>query len=364
MEEIVQLTKDLIRFKTTRDQPAEINRCADFIAAYLENCGIEYQRLAHQNVPSIIVVPPGRTVPVILMSHIDVVDGPAEMFIPCEMDGKLFGRGSIDDKYAVALSLVLLKEHRQKIEQRGGSRDALPLGILITGDEEVGGANGAEKALDRISADFCIALDGGRVDQIIVKEKGILHLKLIAEGKTAHASRPWLGSNAVENLIADYHVLKSYFERPAPDKWHRTLNLSRIRAGQSINQVPDLAEAEFDIRYTESDDMDKLVEDIRQKISGRIVVEKKEPLFIGGDSPYLDLLLETHDGLKLDREHGASDARFLSQYGIKGIVWGADGDLSQHSETEHVNIESISRLYGILNRFLQKIMDKGNILTR
>ena len=360
MEEIVQLTKDLIRYKTTHDNPAEINRCADFIETYLKNHRIEYRRLSYQDVPSIIVAPTDRTVPVIFMSHIDVVDGPAEMFVPYETDGKLYGRGSIDDKYAVALSLVLVKEYRQKIQQQGGSQDDLPLGIIITGDEEIGGANGAEKALPEVSADFCIALDGGRVDQIIIKEKGIVQLKLIAEGKAAHASRPWLGANAVENLIADYHILRSYFKESAPDKWHRTLNLSRIRAGQSINQVPDRAEAEFDIRYTETDDMDKLVEDIRKKINGRIVVEKKEPLFIGGDSPYLDLLLEIHGGIKLDREHGASDARFLSQYGIKGIVWGADGDLSQHSETEHVNIESISRLYGVLNRFLQKIIDKGN----
>ena len=364
MEEIVQLTKNLIRYKTTHDHPEEINRCADFIESYLKSHGVKYQRLSHQDVPSIIVAPHNQTVPVILMSHIDVVDGPEEMFVPYEMEGKLFGRGSIDDKYAVALSMVLLKEFWQQIQQKGGNQEDLPLGIIITGDEEVGGANGAEKALSQISADFCIALDGGRVDQIIVKEKGIVQLKLIAEGKTAHASRPWLGANAVENLIADYHILRSYFKESAPDKWHRTLNLSRIQAGQSINQVPDRAEAEFDIRYTETDDMDKLVEDIRKEISGRIVVEKKEPLFIGGDSPYLDLLLEIHGGIKLDREHGASDARFLSQYGIKGIVWGADGDLSQHSENEHVNIESISKLYGVLNRFLQKILDKGNILAQ
>jgi succinyl-diaminopimelate desuccinylase len=359
MEEIVRLTKDLIAYKTTHNQPEEISRCADFVETYLTNHGISYRRFNHEGVPSILVAPQDATVPVMLMAHIDVVDGPAEMFVPYEKDGKLFGRGSIDDKYAVALSLVLLKEHWQRIQQRGGSQGELPLGILITGDEEVGGANGARKALSRVSTDFCIALDGGRVDQIIVKEKGIVHLKLIAEGKTAHAARPWLGTNAIENLIADYHVLRSHFEVSAPDHWHRTLNFSRIQAGKSINQVPDYAEAVFDIRYTASDDMDKLVEEIRKNINGRLVVEKIEPVFIGGDSPHLDLLLDIHKGISVDREHGASDARFLSQYGIKGIVWGADGELSQHSETEHVSIESIGKLYGILDRFLQRVPEIG-----
>ena len=53
-------------------------------------------------------------------------------------------------------------------------------------------------------------------------------------------------------------------------------------------------------------------------------------------------------------EHGASDARFLAEHGIKGAVWGADGDQSQHSPEEHVNIQSLDRLYGILDRFLAR----------
>jgi succinyl-diaminopimelate desuccinylase len=53
-------------------------------------------------------------------------------------------------------------------------------------------------------------------------------------------------------------------------------------------------------------------------------------------------------------EHGASDARFLSDHGIKGIVWGANGDLSQHSLNEHVNIDSVARLYELLDEFMKK----------
>ena len=82
---------------------------------------------------------------------------------------------------------------------------------------------------------------------------------------------------------------------------------------------------------------------------------RKEPLFVGGESPYLDLLLNISEGTCVDCEHGASDARYLSQYGMKGIVWGADGEMSQHTSTEHVNIESIGRLYKLLDRFMGKV---------
>jgi hypothetical protein len=36
-------------------------------------------------------------------------------------------------------------------------------------------------------------------------------------------------------------------------------------------------------------------------------------------------------------------------------VWGADGDMSQHSGEEHVNIESVSALYRILDEFVGRI---------
>ena len=354
MEEIIKLTEDLIRFKTMHSQPAEIKRCISFIEDFLKTCGAKYQRLDHAGTPSIIVMPQNNAAPILLMSHIDVVDGPDDLFNPRVKDDALYGRGSIDDKYAVALSLVFVKNYLQQLQKEGKDQNDLPFGIIITADEEIGGANGAQKALKKIKAEFCIALDGGGLNKIVIKEKGIVKLKLIARGKTAHGARPWLGENAIENLINDYQVLKTNFEISAPEHWHRTLNFSWIQAGKVSNQVPDYAEALFDIRYTENDDMEALFKNIQREIKGELVVEKKEPLFEGGDSPYLDLLLQIATDSKVGFEHGASDARFLSAHGIKGIVWGANGDMSQHSADEHVNIDSLYRLYDLLDAFINQ----------
>jgi succinyl-diaminopimelate desuccinylase len=354
MEEIITLTKDLIGFKTMHSQPDEIQRCIAFIEVYLKKCGAGYQRLDHDNIPSIIVMPQNNVAPILLMSHIDVVDGPDELFNPQIKDNALHGRGSIDDKYAAALSLVLVKNHLKQLSENSKTQNDLPFGVLITADEEIGGANGARKALEKIKAEFCIALDGGSLQKIVIKEKGAIKLKLVARGKTAHGARPWRGENAIENLINDFQVLKTNFELSAPDHWHRTLNFSRIQAGKASNQVPDYAEALFDIRYTENDDMEAVFQNIQNEIKGELVVEKKEPLFEGGDSPYLDLLLEIATDTEVGFEHGASDARFLSAHGIKGIVWGANGDMSQHSADEHVNIDSLYKLYDLLDAFINQ----------
>lgn len=358
MEEIVDLTESLIRFKSTHSRPEEIRACAEFIGSYLSQHGIRWKRLDRDGVPSIVALPKENEATVLLMSHIDVVEAPDGLFEPFVKEGRLYGRGSIDDKYAAALSMVLFKECLARFRDKGGDQGDLPFGLLITGDEEVGGKNGAKKALEEVKASFCIALDGGGLHKIVTKEKGILRLKLTSKGKAAHGARPWLGENAIENLISDYRKIKSFFDVTAPEHWHRTLNFSVLHAGGSVNQVPDHAEALFDIRYTENDDMDALVEEMRKHIRGQLTVEAKEPMFQSGGSPYLDLLLRIAQDTEVGFEHGASDARFLSDYGIEGIVWGADGDMSQHSQEEHLNIESAVALYRILDTFVG-VVGKG-----
>ena len=347
IEEIVSLTEALIRFRTTGKNPEEIRRCAAFVEGWLKDRGVDCRTVEHGGVPSVVALPRSGHAPVLLMSHIDVVDGPDDLFEPHEKDGSLYGRGAIDDKYAAALSMILLRE-RQK---RGGKPS---LGVLITGDEEVGGKNGAKKALAHVRAGFCIALDGGSLKKVVVKEKGILRLRLTASGKTAHGARPWLGENAIETLMADCAEIRTFFQLDAPDHWHRTMNLGKIEGGKSINQVPDRAEAVFDIRYTEEDDVDALVAEMRTRVKSDIEVMEKEPIFIGGDSPYLDLLLSVSEGTVTGFEHGASDARHLADFGIRSVIWGADGDMSQHTENEHVLIDSVYALYDRLDRFLQK----------
>ncbi len=146
MEELVTLTEDLIRFKTMHSQPAEIQRCVSFIEDYLKQCGATYRRLDHADIPSVIVMPQSNFAPILLMSHIDVVDGPDDLFNPRVKGDALYGRGSIDDKYAAALSLVFVKNYLQQLQKEGKDQKDLPFGIIITADEEIGGANGSESA--------------------------------------------------------------------------------------------------------------------------------------------------------------------------------------------------------------------------
>jgi succinyl-diaminopimelate desuccinylase len=356
MIDVVDLTQSLIRFKSTQSRPEEIRACFAFMEDLLTRHGVGFRRFEQEGVPTLLVLRPDGYAPVLLMSHVDVVDAAEELFEPRVENGRLYGRGSIDDKYAAALSLALAIAHLERLKAAGKTQAELPFGLLISGDEEVGGHNGARAALGQLRADFAIALDGGNLRKIVTKEKGILRLKLVARGRTAHGARPWLGENAIEKLIADVARLKAHFEVTAPGHWHRTLNFSRIQAGKAMNQVPDYAEAFFDIRFTENDDMEAVVAAIRGDIQGELEVFGREPLFQAGDSPLLERLVQAAGTPELGCEHGASDARFLSEYGIPGVVWGPDGDSSAHAPDEHINIDSLLRLHRHLDEFLSGLL--------
>lgn len=352
INEITELISDLIRFRSMHQFPDEINACADYAQSYLEASGAPVQRIQNNSTPSILVFPESGFAPVFLMSHIDVVDGPDSLFSPFEKDGNLYGRGSYDDKYAVAVSLRLMKTALERMKKNGENLKNPPFGIVITGDEEIGGENGARAALRHIRSNFCIALDGGDLRHIVTQEKGIITARLVSKGTAAHGSRPWMGDNAIVKLFKDYEKLVPLFDIREDDNWRKTINFSMVQGGKSFNQVPDTAEALFDIRYTETDDVDALIAEMRSRTEGEIHIDTIEPVFSGGKTHYLGLLLKIAGDSAVGLEHGASDARFLSEYGIDGVVWGADGDLSQHCADEHVNIESVDKLYRMLDTFI------------
>jgi len=354
MIEIIDLTKDLVQFKTIHSRPDEIHRCAAFIEQYLNTWGVTYKRLDYHHSPAILVLPQHGIAPLLLMSHIDVVDAPDKLFRPVIRDGKLYGRGCFDDKYAVALSLVLLKNNLQQLQKQGRGQKELSFGILITSDEEIGGFNCAKKTLVDIQTDFCMVLDGGNIEKIVVKEKGVARVKLMCRVKANSGCKTCQGKNADEELMNDINMWETYFVKSAPESPHRAIIHNQIRLEGLRHGAPEFAESCLEIRYTESDDLEKMFNTMKEKLHSDIVLESVEPLFPGGESEHLKLLLEISKKTRIGFEDGANDSRFLSQFGIRGIVWGADGNRSQHSPNEHVNIESVYELYSLLDTFIKQ----------
>ncbi len=359
--EIVELTRKLVQFKTMHSRPDEIRRCTAYIEHFLNDLGVSSNRYEYGNALAVSALPKSHKTPVLLMTHMDVVDAPDRLFSPKIQDGKLYGRGCLDDKYAVALSLILLKNNLERLRKQGRGQEDLAFGILITGDEEIGGFNGAKKILGEIQTDFCIVLDGGGVEKIVVKERGIVSVRLLSViNGDPDTSRRHAG-DALDTLKTDIARWDTYFVKSAPEHRHRKIICNSIQPITSRHGVTEKAEAQLEIWYAGTDDIEQMFSTMQRELYCDVIVEHVEPIFDGGASAHLKWLLDISKKTRIGFEDGANDSRFLSRFGIKGIIWGADGNRSQHTMDEHVAIDSIYELYSFLDTFVRRCEPRARI---
>jgi cysteinylglycine-S-conjugate dipeptidase len=120
--------------------PTEVRRSAEATGEILERCGLDGVRLlevdgAHPAVYGEHRAPTGAPT-ILLYAHHDVqpegdeAEWDSPPFEPVERDGRLYGRGTSDDKAGIAMHVAAMKAHQ----------GAPPVGVtaLIEGEEEIG----------------------------------------------------------------------------------------------------------------------------------------------------------------------------------------------------------------------------------
>ena len=351
--EIIELTKKLITFKSTKGNPKELEKCVDFCADYLGKFAVA-KKFKFKGKPSIVATYKNIKPEIFLVGHLDVVEAPDEQFKPEIQGTDLIGRGAIDMKGGDAIAMVLFK-HLAKLK--------LPIGIMLTSDEEIGGFEGVGQLIKKYKCKFAIAPEPNQTTDssqlhITIKEKGVFWLKIKTKGKAAHASRPWLGENAVDKLIKVYETLRESFQEVVPDIWAPTINIGMISGGEAPNKIPDKAEAVIDIRWTEGFDKEKILNKIKKLGADYEVIEYSNMLDNDKNNKYIKLLqkcAENQTGKKclLLNEHGASDARFFAEKGMPAVIFGPYGD-GYHGPGEYLDLTSIENTYNTLKEFMLK----------
>lgn len=162
-----QLLEDLVRIPSVSAagfDPAEVRRSAEAVASVLRAEGLENVQLleaadAHPAVFGEIPAPQGAPT-VLLYAHHDVQPpGPDSQwssapFEPRERDGRLYGRGTSDDKAGIALHVGALRAHN----------GVPPVGVkvFVEGEEEIGSIHldeFLEAHRDLLAADVIVIAD-------------------------------------------------------------------------------------------------------------------------------------------------------------------------------------------------------------
>ena len=230
------------------------------VQSWLEEMGLEVERVDAPDDrvpgglrPNLIVRLPGGDGPASwVLSHLDIVPtGPVEQWSsdPYTLrveDGKLFGRGVLDDQAGLVSSLFALKALMQE-----GITPAGPAGLIIVSDEETGSGHGLDYVLQErpdlfTPDDLIIVPDGGVEDASLIEvaEKSILWLKVEVFGRQVHGSTPEKGINALHASARMMVAVREMYERfPQHDPIFipptSTFEPTRKEAGvPNINTIP------------------------------------------------------------------------------------------------------------------------------
>ena len=265
--EAVALLKDLVRFPSLS---GEEDAVASFVKNYVREAGLPVGRVQN-NV--CFALGNGRD-RLLLNTHLDVVppsEGhPYDPFEPTEVDGQLYGRGTVDAKASgAAMTTALVELAREGWTPPGGQVIA-----ALTACEETGGDyNGLEAVRPHLPPLGAAIVGEPTALQPCVAQKGLLILNVHAHGRAAHAARSHLGDNAILRAMRDLRRLGDVsFGRTDPFLGRLSLTATTIEGGSARNVVPDRCSFTLDIRTTPSYTHKEITERLRDLLESEVEV--------------------------------------------------------------------------------------------
>ncbi|MET0779254.1 MAG: M20/M25/M40 family metallo-hydrolase, partial [Candidatus Saccharimonadales bacterium] len=285
-----------------------------------------------------------------------VVPAADEHFKLTKKAGKLYGRGVMDMKFAIASYMTL-------VDTLQGDLQAYDFGILITADEEIGGRNGAMLYANnkKLRPKVMITPDGGENWETETFAKGVQWIKLEATGKSSHASRPWEGESAITALLKSIHDIQLLLPLSANRK-DTHLTVGTIEGGSVGNQIPVAASAMLDIRYGNMDDYNTTYPKLQALAKAHNV---KATLIVGDppcvndiENPYIRAfrkLIHTTTGVKpgTSYSYGASDARYFSALGIPCIIVSPECG-NRHQDGEWLSEKGFEQFCDIIEQYVRQ----------
>ena len=359
---IKELLIELIKIPSVSSDIEQLHKIVDFVENYFKDTNWIIERYEFNQKPSIVIKNfEWKHADIILNWHLDVVPPSEEgQFEPYEKDGKLYGRWAWDMKSWDAIMMKLMKD---LLSQNFKDKK---IALILTTDEEVGGFDGAAKIVDQVGYnwDFVLIPDGWNAKEIIYAEKGIIHLTVKFYWVSSHASRPWLGENAIDNLFKFYQILKNYIENPKKiyrqkDHWGGTVFLNIVNWGKAVNMLADEVEGKIDIRFTEEFNLKELVNFIKKAVIynngevkniivwDRLYSDPSHPLV----QKYLSIAKKTYPEVSLTKYHSACDGRFFSKDG-NVVLLHRPNFANAHWKKEYVVIDDLEKIYKVFYDFV------------
>lgn len=357
------LLSELVQMPTFTNETATCQAALDWVKYQLRNVPLKVHEAVYNDHPSIIFTSrSGKQPKLLLHAHLDVASAPVTALKLTERDGRYYGRGVFDMKYAAAAYIEFLQGLGDEVAR-------YDLGVMLTTDEELtAGEDGCARWVQNgwgggvvINPD---AIGNWNIERAA---KGLMRVQIEAKGESGHGSRPWQYQSAINTLMNYLSRLSNAFpQEPCGDSQHAhdTMNIGIIRGGNMANQVAGRAVAELDMRFMPQTG----VQGIRQRFhdvdtSSEVIkiteVSVGRALAIDPDRPEVQLLMRLIQEVAginpaFVLSHGASENIRYHGAGFPVLTFGPPGG-GHHGDDEWVSVEGVSQFASIIRRYAEEV---------
>jgi len=364
---LLQTIQKLISLDS-QNPPGNEQKIANFVCVYLKTLGLKPKIYAFRNKRvNVLATVKGskRGKSLLLTPHLDTVPAgkswKTDPFDARMIADKIYGLGATDCKG----NLASLLEALNSIIEDGIKLDYDVI-FAATADEESGSYLGLIPLLERkiLKPDAAVVLDADDFE-IVVTQKGLIHLKVYIKGRKAHGAYPWLGVNAIDIAAKVIVDLKRQGFRYKKNKYLRqpTINIGTISGGDKVNVVSDWCEIGMDFRFLPGMSEKNILGYLRRVISKytnnfKIEIQGiQAPYSIASNHPLVKGLASAMKDLKVDpRISGSEGATVITFFKLKNIPAVATGFGTEgcaHVADEYARLSNLYKGAQVLVSFLR-----------
>lgn len=220
---------------------------------------------------------PGAAPGVLFHGHVDTVaaHGMADPFSARVEGGRLYGRGSVDQKGGLAAAIAAIAAIAES-----GATLAKPVAVVCVIDEESEHRGSMALKEMGVRAEFGVITEPTGL-RLGVGCKGTAPILVKVKGRAAHGCRPWLGANAI---VAGMDMAKLLLSMPPKTaavpgigEARGSLNLGKVEGGRAYNIVADACELWFDRRLVPGETQMSALAEVRAALDAYLTGEAHGP---------------------------------------------------------------------------------------
>jgi len=377
--EIIGILTNLIRIPS-ENPPGLEKECTEHIVRQLRDWGIDVEVIREpfeQRPQAVAIYGTGQNPILVLNGHVDVVPAgdrdawEVEPYSGIVKEGKLFGRGAADMKGGLTAAMLTLKTLKQTNFRLKGT-----LMVQFAVGEETA-EPGTRKLVEKgFTGNWAIVLEPTGL-RVATSVKGLAWYKISVRGQSCHASRPWLGRNAVVKACQIIHAMNSY-NRLLRARTHRLLGralatVTMINGGDKENVIPGTCDFVVDRRILPDERIANVDDEICRILQTTVKLEDGfsaswqryryyQPAEIPVESRIAEVVRRYSKEIAGVSEKpfgmlASTDARnFINDAGVPAITWGP-GNLEQaHTYNEYIELREIQLAVQILLEVTKELL--------